>query len=270
MTILIEYLNYPFFIRALIVSGLLGILLSWFSSYVVLRHEVLFAHALSNIGFLGVALAILFSLPVTPTLIVSCLCAAAFITFLQKQRLFSNDSLLEICSQMGLALGVIVIAMFPGYRVNIEQFLFGDLLGLTQQDLIITIVASLVVVLVLIMFHKKFLRISLSNTLSFSVMPNRNLVHTLYVFVLAILIALAMKVIGVLLVSVFATIPANFSKLFARNLNETFIISSVMGLVSTLCGFYFSILFDLPSGPVIAFVLGLFWISAVLFVKVRN
>lgn len=243
----------------------MSLLLSWMSSYVVLRQEVLFTHALSNIGFLGIALAILFKLPITPMLIGACLIAAILIRFIQNKKIFSNDSLLGMFSQIGLALGVIVIALFPGYRVNIEQYLFGDILGVTNFDMQLSLGLLIAVGLTMIAFHKNFLRISLSDTLSHSIVSKKSFYHGIFIFTLAILIAMAMKIIGVLLVAAFTTIPSNCGKLFAKNLKQTFIISTLIGLVSTFLGFYISILLNLPSGPLVVCVLGVFWIVSIVY-----
>lgn len=264
MTILIEYLQYPFFVRALIVGLSLSLLLSWMSGYVVLRREVLFADSLSNIGFLGIALAILFNLPVTPTLILACLFAAFLITFIQRKKLFSQDSLLEIFAQLGLALAMIVIAMFPGYRVNIEQFLFGDILGISSSDVFMSLIFLVIAGLLIALNHKNFLRISLSDQLSHTIVKHKKLWHAVFIFLISLLIALAMKIIGVLLVAAFITIPSNTAKLFAKNLRQTFIISTILGVVCTFAGLYLSIIFNLPSGALIVACLGVCWILAIV------
>lgn len=265
MTTFIEYLQYPFFTRALIIGGIMSLLLSWMSSYIVLRQEVLFTHALSNIGFLGIALAILFSLPITPMLIGTCLIAAALIRFIQNKKIFSNDSLLGIFSQIGLALGVIVIALFPGYRVNIEQYLFGDILGVTSFDMQLSLFLLIAIGTTIIAFHNNFLRISLSDTLSHSIVKNKRLYHGIFIIAVATLIAMSMKIIGVLLVAAFTTIPSNCGKLFAKSIKQTFIISTLIGILSTFIGFYISILLNLPSGPLVVCVLGIFWLIAMLY-----
>lgn len=243
----------------------MSLLLSWMSSYIVLRQEVFFTHALSNIGFLGVALAILFQLPITPMLIGACLIAAGLIRFVQNKRIFTNDSLLEIFSQVGLALAVIVIALFPGYRVNIEQYLFGDVLGVTALDMQFGLVLLITVGIVVGVFHNNFLRISLSDSLSHSIVKYKSFYHAVFIFTLAILIAMAMKIIGVLLVAAFTTIPSNCGKLIAKNMKYTFVISTMIGFLSTFLGFYVSVLLNLPSGPLVVCVLGLFWVVSMIF-----
>lgn len=264
MTTFTEYLHYPFFLRALLVGGTISLVLSWMSGYVVLRKEVLFTHSLSNIGFLGVALAILLQLPVTPILIASCVIAAYLISVLQSKKIFNNDSLLEIFSQSGLALAVIVIALFPGYRINIEQFLFGDILGISSVDVYITSALALASAVTIFLFHKKFLQISLSDLLSHSHLKNKRLWHALLILLLALMIALAMKIVGVLLVAAFTTITSNTAKLFAKNIRQTFIYSSLIGLIATILGLFASASLNLPSGPAIVLAMVIFWLLAII------
>ena len=266
----IEYLQYPFFLRALIVGGIIGFLLSTMSTYVVLRKEVLFTHALSNIGFLGIALAILFNFPVTFSLIISCLVGAYLISLIQRKKLFANDSLLGIFSQLGLALAIIVIALFPGYRINIEQFLFGDILGINQMDVWVSGILFVVIGGLLTVFHKKFLMISLSDELSHTLVKRKNFFNALFIIVLAVLIAMAMKIIGVLLVAAFITIPANTSKILMKSMRGVFVLSSILGLIGVVLGLFASAAFDLPSGAMIVLALGIFWILAILGRKIFN
>lgn len=271
MTTIIEYLQYPFFIRSLIVGSLLALILSWISGYVVLRQEVIFVSALSNIGFLGIALAVLFDLPITVMLLVSCLSAAGLIQYIQSQKLFNNDSLLEIFCQLGLAFGIIVVSLFPGYRINIEQFLFGDVLGISKFDFWLSLVLLLLIGTILLLFHNTFLKISLSPSLSQTQIKNKHLWHGLFIFILAILIALAMKIIGVLLVAAFITIPSNTAKLIAKNLTQTFILSPIIGIFSLITGLSLSLLLNLPSGPLIVASAGILWVLAMLYHRVlRN
>ena len=245
-------------------GGIMSQLLSWMGGYIVLRQEVLFTDALSNIGFLGIALAILFNLPITPMLIGICILAAFLIRFLQSKKIFSNDSLLETFARIGLALGVIVIALFPGYRVNIEQFLFGDILGISQFDTNLAVGIFIIFGTMILLFHKRFLQISLSDTLSHTLVKHKTFYHALLIFAIATLIAMAIKIIGALLVGAFIAIPPNTVKLLAKNIKQTFILSSILGLLATLVGLYLSTLFNLPTGPLVVTTLGAFWLLSII------
>ena len=259
-----EILKYPFFVRALVSGLLIGILLSTFSTYVVLRREVLLTHSLSNIAFLGVAIAVLFDWPVTFPLLGMTVFGAFLINYVQQKRLFNSDSLLAIFSQMGLALSIIVISFFPGYRTNLEQFLFGDILAVTRMDLYTSILLFVLIGGLLTCAHKKFLRISLSETLSQSLVRNKRFWHGVFLLAVALTIGMAMKVVGILLVAAFTTIPANIAKIVARNMRETFLWSVFFGVFSTVAGLFISTVWDVPSGPMIVMVLVAFWFVGVV------
>lgn len=267
MITIIDYLQYPFFSRALIAGSLIALILSWMSGYVVLRRQVLFTHALSNMGFLGVAIALLCNWPVTPVLTASCIIAAYLVNAVQQKNIFHSDSLLEIFSQLGLALAIIIIAFFPGYRVNIEQYLFGDILGITQFDLIAITIAALSVGVLLMYSHNTFLKIALSDSLSHTLVKQKKLWHMVFIGLLAMMIAFAMKIIGVLLVAAFTTITSNTAKLIAVNLRMTFVLSSIIGVIATVLGLLISAQYNLPTGPLIVVVLVSFWAIAILFKK---
>ncbi|PKL36673.1 hypothetical protein CVV38_02090 [Candidatus Peregrinibacteria bacterium HGW-Peregrinibacteria-1] len=264
MNILLEYLQYPFFVRALVVGVGIGMLLAWIGNYVVMRREVLFTHSLSNVGFLGIAFAVLVSVPTTPALLVACILAAIFISFLQKKNLFNNDSLLEIIAQISMALAVIVISFFSGYQINIEQFLFGDVLAISRGDVVVSLIMFVLIVVVLSVWHKRFLRISLSDLLSHSLVKNKKLWNGILVLMITVVIALGIKIIGVLLVASFMTIPSNTAKLVAKNLKQTFIYSLFLGGVATLIGLFGSVVLNVPTGPAIIVVLGIMWVLAII------
>ena len=82
-------------------------------------------------------------------------------------------------------------------------------------------------------------------------MLNIKIIYLIFTLLLALIIAMSMKIVGVLLVAAFTTITSNFAKIFVSKLKQTFVLSLFVGLLSTLCGFYFSVLLDLPSGPLI-------------------
>ncbi len=268
MNIFIEYLQYPFFVRALIVGGVISLILSWMSGYVVLRREVILSHSLSHIGFLGIALAILFSWPILPMMFGACFIGAYLITLTQKKQLFHNDSLLEIFAQISLALAIVVISFFPGYRINIEQFLFGDILGISNSDVITSLILLVLTGGIILFFHKTFLKISLSDLLSHTLVKNKKFYNALLIMILALMIALAIRIIGVLLVASFITIPANTAKLFAKSIKQTFIISVILGIFATISGLYISAIFDIPTGALIVLILMVFWLIGILRTKI--
>ncbi len=269
MTILIEYLQYPFFVRAMIVGGIIGLILSWMSGYIVMRREVVLTHALSHLGFLGIAFAILFSLPITLSLIGMCLIGIYLIYLVRNENLFYSDSLLEIFAQLSLALAVVVISFFPGYRINIEQFLFGDILGISKADLWMSLVLLFFVGGILLVFHKTFLKISLSDILSHTLVRHKKFWNGLLLIIFALMIALAIRVVGVLLVAAFVTIPSNSAKLITKNITASFVVSALIGTFCTFTGLFISAFWDIPTGAMIVLLMGIFWLFTILWRKLK-
>ena len=270
MTILIDYLQYPFFVRALVVGGIIGLILSWMSGYVVMRREVVLTHALSHLGFLGIAFAILFSLPITLSLVGACLIGIYLIHLVRNEKLFYSDSLLEIFAQLSLALAIVVISFFPGYRINIEQFLFGDILGISKADLWMSLVLLVLVGGIIVFFHRTFLKISLSDVLSHTLVRYKKFWNALLLIILALMIALAIRVVGVLLVAAFVTIPSNTAKLVTKSITASFICSSLIGVVSTFTGLFISAFWDIPTGAMIVLVMGVLWFFSIFWKRVKR
>lgn len=252
---LIDLWSYAFFYKAVFVGVLISFLLSWLGAYVVLRREVIFADAISNIAFFGVALAFFFDSSISIFILASCFVAGLIVHYLQSKHILQSDSLLEILAQTGLALAVVIISLLTGYKADLSQFLFGDLLGLSTNDLWITVVLFVALSLVLFLGHRNFVRVSLSNYLSQSVIKNKEFWNLFFVILLAISIGLAIKIVGVLLVAAFTTIPANIAKLLVNTLKRTFVLSVILGVVLTFLGIHLSALLNVPSGATIVLVM---------------
>ena len=251
------YFEYDFFVRAILVGTMASLVLSWLSGYIVLRREVLFTHSISHAGFLGIALALVWEWSTNWSLILASLIAVFIVDYLKQKYWFDSDSILAMIAQITLAVAIIVISSISGYQINIEQFLFGDILGINKNDIWITIGLLLGVAILVITKHTTFLKISLSSVLSHTTVKHKKLWHSILMVMIAGSIALAMKIIGVLLVASFTTLPANIAKLIAPNLQMTFVISTVLGVFATVVGLMVSTVYDTPSGPMIVIVLAI-------------
>lgn len=264
---LVEFWSFPFFYRALIAGLLMSLILSWLGAYVVLRREVVLAHALPNVAFLGVVLAFMFDYPITIAIIASTIVASLAIDYLRKKNLIHSDSLLEIFAQFGLAASVILLSFVKGYQVDLTQFLFGDILAVSEFDLYVTAVMFLIVTVSLRFWHPTFLKLSLSESFSHLSVKNRRFWHTFLLLMIAICIGLAMKVVGILLVAAFTTIPANAAKLFSKSLRQTFRLSVLIAFFATFVGLHVSTVWDVPSGASIVVLMLLVLFAAFAFAR---
>lgn len=263
---ILEIIQYPFFVRALLIGSLFAIVCSFLGVYVVLRGESIIGHTIANLSFLGIALGIVLGFNLTVTSFVLTFIAAGIIAFLHSYQHLSHDSLLALLAETAMALSIILISMIKGYRVDLIQYLFGDILAITEHDIELSSIVSLVVLIIFLITQRKLLQVTFNKDLARACGTSSFLYDFIFTLILALTIAIGIKIIGILLIVSFLIIPANIAKIIATNFRQMLIISAFLGITGTLVGFFLSYSFDTPSGAtIITFLSTLLLIS--LFVK---
>ncbi|MBV7410349.1 metal ABC transporter permease [Maritimibacter sp. DP1N21-5] len=245
-----------FLFRAAVAGVGLALATGPLGSFVVWRRMAYFGDATAHAAILGVALALLFSAPVTlGTLIVS-LAMAAIVSWLST-RGHSMDATLGVLSHSALALGLVAISFVPGVRVDLSAFLFGDILAVTRTDLATIWGGAALVGVLLIWRWSRLLTATLSPDLAVAsgIRPAREqLVLTL---ALAVVVAVALKVVGALLIAAMLIIPASAARGFARTPEAMAIGAIVVGAFAAIGGLATSYFADTPAGPSIVAVAAL-------------
>ena len=214
-------------------------------SFVVWRRMAYFGDATAHAAILGVALALIFSVPVTLGTLAVALAMALVVSGLAT-RGHAMDATLGVLSHSALALGLVAISFVPGVRVDLSAFLFGDILAVGRQDLLVIWGGAAVVVALLVWRWAPLLTATMSEDLAVASGIDPRLVLTL---ALAIVVAVALKVIGTLLIAAMLIIPAAAARGFSRT-PEAMAVSAVgIGAASALAGLGASYLVDTPAGP---------------------
>lgn len=254
-----------FFMRAIlggigiaVISGPLGCFIVW-------RRMAYFGDTMAHAALLGIALSLLMDLfPISGVFLVSVTIALALYGLEKLDRL-SSDTLLGILSHASLAIGLVTLGFMTWLRVDIMSLLFGDILAISTLDLGI-IWGGGIVVLALLISHWRTL---LANTISPDIaaaegLPTRR-ANLVFILLIALVIAVAMKLIGVLLITSLLIIPAAAARQFARSPESMAIIATVIASLAVVLGLNGSLLWDSTPGPSIvvgAFLLFLFSLSA--------
>lgn len=259
--IITEALSFVFFQRALMIGGIIAIIYSLLGCFVVIRKETIISHSISNFAFLGVALGMLLNSNINLFIFAAALAGALIIGLLQNSQRFARDSILTFSSESSIAIAIILISFLQGYRVDILQFLFGNILAISSWDLLTTSIIGLVTILFLLFWGRKLLQTILSGELAKASQTNVKLVNSLFVGLLALAIAVGVKTIGIILIAAFLVIPANSAKLIAGNFKQMLVLSTVYGLLGTIFGLFFSYIFDLPSGATIVTIMSIMLIT---------
>lgn len=248
---MLELLLLPFFIRAFVVGLILGALMAALGVLVVLRQMSFFSDAIGHSALTGIALGILLnSSPFLGALGFTMFVAALIVALKHYSRL-KLDTILGILFPSTMALGVILLRLTPGYRTDLVAYLFGDILTVSGADVGITVVLAAIVGAVLLIAGKKLFSIALSEDLAKSEGINTAAYELLFLLTLAAVIAMAIKLVGIVLVTAMLIIPAATAQNLARSIMGMFAISIVASLVAVSVGMVGSAILDVPSGPAI-------------------
>jgi zinc transport system permease protein len=174
---------------------------------------------------------------------------ALLLVLLQRQRRLADDTLLGILAHGGMALGLVAISFLEGVRVDLLTYLFGDVLAVGWRDLAWIYGAAAAILVALALLWRPLLMVSVHPELAAAEGIPVLAVRLAFMLMLAVLVAIAMKVVGVLLITSMLIIPAAAARRFAAT-PEAMAISAVgMGIVAVVGGLFASFYWDLPSGP---------------------
>tara|TARA_R100000322_G_scaffold117349_14_gene75759 strand:- start:6019 stop:6819 length:801 start_codon:yes stop_codon:yes gene_type:complete len=242
-----------FLVRAALAGVGLAVAAGPLGSFVVWRRMAYFGDATAHAAILGVALALLFSVPVTAGTLVVALAMALAVSALAT-RGHAMDATLGVLSHSALALGLVAISFVPGVRVDLSAFLFGDILSVTRADLGVIWGGAVLVAALLVWRWSALLTATMSEELAVAsgIDPRRErLVLTL---ALAVVVAVALKVVGALLIAAMLIIPAAAARGLSRTPEAMAGWAVVIGIGAALGGLALSYGADTPTGPSIVVV----------------
>jgi len=237
------------------VSSLLGVFLVW-------RRMAYFGDSLAHSALLGLALAMLFNLDLSFGVVVMCVIVALILTVLQKRQILSNDTLLAIIAHFTLALGLLVALSVEGLQVDVLNFLVGDILSVGPQEVAWLWGCVVVVSLFIGYFWSSLLAMTIDEDWARVDGIAVGWLRFIFMLLLACVIALAMKVVGVLLVVALMIIPAAMARHIAKTPEQMVVFSILGGMMAVSGGIGGSFWFDLPTGPAIVVCAGLLFFLA--------
>ncbi|MFM2312549.1 MAG: hypothetical protein RLZZ04_1825 [Cyanobacteriota bacterium] len=250
--------------RALLGGVLFGILGGILGSFLILRRLSLFGDTVGHSAMLGVVLAGLLELPSTWTLIVFTVAFGLGVIYLIDRTDLGSDTVLCISLSGSVALGTIGFSYLKGYRGNLLSVLFGDILAISNTDLILLSLLLAVTLAWLIISLPEQILLTLNSDLAIVKGVSVRSHRYLFIVLLAIAIALTIRAVGILLVNGFLVIPAATARLMNQQFVPFLATAAGMGALSGVTGMVISGAFDLPSGPSIVLV-QLFGFLAVAF-----
>lgn len=248
-----------FLVRAMLASVGVALAAAPLGCFVIWRRMAYFGDATAHAAVLGVALSLAMSIPIFTGVLVVCLLMAMLVSGLTGKG-FAMDTLLGVMSHSSLAIGLVAVSFLSGVRIDLMSYLFGDILAVGTYDLLV-IGAGAVIVLGLIVWRWSGLLLSTLNpdlALASGFKPKQE--QFILTIALAIVVAVAIKVVGVLLIAAMLIVPAATARAYSSTPESMAIIAAFLGVFCGLSGLQASYIFDTPTGPTIVCV------SAALFV----
>jgi len=236
-----------------LVAGPLG-------AFVVWRRMAYFGDTLAHSALLGVAAALWLQISPGFSVAAVCLILALVLIFLQHKSSLAIDTLLGILSHSSLALGLVAIYLIPGARTNLETLLFGDLLTVTAGEVAAIWFTGISVLLMVTLLWRQLLSITVHEDLARVDGIAVNRVRNLLMLSLALVIAIAMKVVGVLLITALLVIPAATARRYARSPEAMAVFASLLGCLAVIVGIAASWFWDTPAGPSIVLAASLVFV----------
>ncbi len=242
-----------FILMALLAGIALALVAAPLGCIVVWRRMAYFGDTLAHAALLGVALSIALQvLPVLGVTIIGIL-LASLLYWLERQRDLSTDTLLGILSHSALAAGLIMVSLLQarGQSINLMAYLFGDILAINQQELIWMYVGVVVILLVFARMWSAMVSIAVNEELARIDGVNVNRDKFIFMLLLAMVIAVAIKVVGILLITALLIIPAASARLFSKSPVQMVYVAIGFAVTAVVAGLAGSLLWDLPTGPAI-------------------
>jgi zinc transport system permease protein len=266
----LHLLTFPFMQRALLAGLLSGGLGGLLGSVAVLRQLSFFSDALGHSALLGISLGLLLGVEPTLVLIPFAVLFALVVGQLVERSRLPSDALLNIVYSSSLAIAVVLLRLLGSRGGTLEQLLFGDILAVSWADLALEGLLLLVVLAYLLLTRRSQILASLDGALAISQGVAVAWQRLLFVAVLAVVVALSIKAVGVLLISAFVVIPACAARLLSPNFGVYMASASLIGASCGVIGLLVSALLNLPSGPSVVIVQLFAFVAALVVSGLRG
>lgn len=252
-----EILSYGFIQRALLAGTLISLLCSVLGVFLVLRRLSLIGDGLAHITFGSTAIALALKLYSVMSLLVSMpvvlLASLGILKLTEKGRL-SGDAAIGIVSSLGISAGIILASVGGGYNVDLLSYLFGNILSISVEETYIAVGLFCVVMFLLYLFFNDLLAVTFNEELARVSGIRTNLINAVLVMLTALSVVLAMKLVGIMLISSLLILPAASALQIARGFRACVALAALQGGVSVVSGIFVSFATNLPTSATVVVI----------------
>ncbi len=249
-----EMLSYPFMVRAFIVGILVSLCSALLGVSLVLKRYSMIGDGLSHVGFGALAIAAALNAAPLRVAIPVVIAAAVLLLRVSGSSKIKGDAAIALISTSALAIGIMVISMTTGMNTDVYNYMFGSILAMSSQDVEMSVLLSLVVLVLYVFFYHKIFAITFDETFALATGVRANLYNTLIAVLTAVTIVLGMRMMGTLLISSLIIFPALTSMRVCRTFRSVTMNSAVISAVCFCLGIVVSYFFATPAGASVVVV----------------
>jgi zinc transport system permease protein len=246
--LLSQMLSYTFLVRALVVGLLVSLCASLLGVSLVLKRFSMIGDGLSHVGFGSLAVAAAFNwAPLAVSLPVVVLAAFLLLRLSERGRI-KGDAAIALISASALAIGVFVVSKTTGMNTDVDNYLFGSILALTQQDVVLSVALSLGVLIVFIFSYHRIFAVTFDETYARATGIPAGFYNTILALLTALTIVLGMRMMGALLISSLVIFPALSSMWLCKRFAAVTICAAIISLACYVVGLVVSFVYQAPTG----------------------
>ena len=255
---ILEALSYAFMQKALIAGVAVGILCSFMGTFLVLRRYSLFGDGIAHVAFGGISVGLFLGVfPLWTAFIVSILGGLGLQKLRQSTKI-SGDAAVAVVLSSGFAVGVILVSASGGFSVDLFSFLFGSILLISDEDVIMILAISTGVIATLILLQKQFLHLTFNEEQAKLGGLQTTLLNYAFVILAAITVVTSFRLVGMLLISALVVIPNITAMMYGKGFKKTVFISLVISVFSVISGILVSYFFNVAaSGTIVIITVGI-------------
>lgn len=252
---MIDIFYYPFMRYALFGAILSGFGSALLSNFIVLKKMEFISDGAAHIAFGAIALALFLGINMNLLSIIVALVFAISIHYMSKQEKIQESSIIGMLLSLSMATGIILLSFVKGYVPEVESFLFGDILMITLEDLILLSISDIFILFFIILFNKELKYYAYNQKLSKIFGVPTNIINLIFLSITSVTIVLSVKIVGIILITSLLITPGVIAKLFSKSINQMILISVIVGVSASVFGIISSYYLNIPSGPMIVVTL---------------
>lgn len=257
-----DALQFEFMRNALLAGVLVSISCGIIGTLVVVNRIVFISGGIAHAAYGGIGLAIFTGFSPTLGAAFFAVAVSMIMGAVSLKNKHRADTIIGVLWAVGMAFGIILIDLTPGYNVDLMSYLFGSILAVPETDIWFMIPLDIVILLTIVIFYKEFIAMSYDEEFAFVVGIPVKLLYFVLLCMTALSVVMIIRVVGLILVIALLTIPPYIAEKYARSLGEMMVLSIFLGILFTLAGLWLSYNYDFTSGATIIMVAGVaFFIS---------